>query len=453
MRKERKNLGRREFLGYTGKLAAGALALNAAHQPAGAAPSAKMKLAMVGTGSRGSGTWGRRLLQTHSDYVEMVGFCDINPKRLAQAPAYCNVDAPTYVARDFDRMVRETKPDAVIITTPDSFHVPYAIRTLELGADVISEKPLATDAEQCQALLEAEIRTGKTVFTTFNARHGIAAEEIKRILLSGELGRIISAEFAEYLDVNHGASYFRRWHGKMRFSGSLLCHKASHHFDQMNWWLESEPEEVNAFGKVAFYGKNHSFRSTHCRKCSFTDQCRFYWDITKSPRMMELYVANEDADGYLRDGCVWDNDIDTYDSMSVEVKYANDVLLTYSLNTFMPYEGQRIAFNGEKGRLDMRRYQRQPWKVKGAADFRLTKSFEGTKTWTVASSRGEHGGSDVKLKDLLFKPGAEDPTGKLAGSRAGIMSSLIGIAARQSIETGRRVKIRDLVDFPATWTW
>ena len=81
--------------------------------------------------------------------------------------------------------------------------------------------------------------------------------------------------------------------------------------------------------------------------------------------MMELYVADEDANGYLRDGCVWDNDIDTYDSMSVEVKYANDVLLTYSLNTFMPYEGQRIALNGEKGRLDMRRYQRQPWKVKG----------------------------------------------------------------------------------------
>ena len=127
-------------------------------RPQGAAPSPKTRLALVGTGSRGSGTWGRRLLQTHSDYVEMVGFCDINPKRLARTPAYFNVEAPTYVARDFDRMVRETKPDAVIITTPDSLHVPYAIRTLELGADAISEKPLATDAGQCQALLEAEIR-------------------------------------------------------------------------------------------------------------------------------------------------------------------------------------------------------------------------------------------------------------------------------------------------------
>ena len=453
MDRKKKTLGRRDFLGRGGRLAAGALALNTVSERAGAAASGKKRLALVGTGSRGTGTWGRRLLASHSDFVEMVGFCDINHKRVALAPGYCGVDAPTYVARDFDRMVKETKPDAVIITTPDCFHVPYAVRAMELGADAISEKPLATDAGQCRELIAAEINTGKTVYTTFNARHGTAAEEIKRILLTGELGRIISAEFAEYLDVDHGASYFRRWHGKKRFSGSLLCHKASHHFDQMNWWLESEPREVNAFGKVAFYGKNHSFRSTHCRKCSFTDQCEFYWDITKSKRMMELYVANEDADGYLRDGCVWDNDIDTYDSMTVEVRYANDALMTYSLNAYMPYEGQRIAFNGENGRLDVRTYLRQPWKVEGAAEFRLTKSFKGTKTWMVQRRRGEHGGSDVKLKDLLFKPGTEDPMGKLAGSRAGVMSSLIGIAARESIESGKRMKISELVDFPATWTW
>ena len=68
--------------------------------------------------------------------------------------------------------------------------------------------------------------------------------------MSGKLGRIISAEFHEYLDVQHGASYFRRWHGKKRFLGSLLVHKASHHFDQMNWWLEAEPTVVHAFGGV-----------------------------------------------------------------------------------------------------------------------------------------------------------------------------------------------------------
>jgi len=446
-------LPRRDFLGHSGTLALGALTMSMASRRAEASGSGKLKLALVGTGSRGTATWGRNLVRRVGDYVELVGYCDINPKRLAMAPGYCGADAPTYVAADFDRMVKETKPDAVIITTPDCFHIPYAIRTMELGANVISEKPLGTEADQCQKLLETETRTGKKVITTFNARHQNSSEEIKLHLLSGELGRIISVEFQEYLDINHGASYFRRWHGKKRFSGSLLCHKASHHFDQVNWWLDADPVEVNAFGRVAFYGKNHAFRSGYCRKCGFTERCKFYWDITKSKRMMDLYVANEDADGYHRDGCVWDNAIDTYDVMTVEVRYSNDVLLSYSLNAYMPYEGQKIAFNGQNGRLDVRRYHRQPWDVKGDSEFRLTKSFGGTKVWYVNADAGEHGGADGKLKDILFKPGTPDPLHKAAGSRAGVLSSLIGIAARRSIETGKRVKIADLVKLPTTWTW
>lgn len=449
-----KGMPRRLFLGNSGKLALSALALARGSAAAGTKISnGKTRLALVGTGSRGSATWGKRLIETHSDYIEHVGLCDINPKRLAYAARYMGVDVPLFEAKDFDRMIAETKPDAVIITTPDCFHVPYAIRTMELGVNPISEKSLATEAGQCQKLLETEKRTRRKVITTFNARHGNSDEEIKKILLNGDIGRVISAEYHEFLDTSHGADYFRRWHGKMRFSGSLLCHKASHHFDQMNWWLDADPVEVNAFGKVSFYGKNNDFRAKNCRNCSFTDKCDFYWDITKNKRYMDLYVANEDADGYLRDGCVWDDKIDTYDSMTVEVRYANDVLLSYSLDAYIPYEGQRMVFNGDKGRLDVRAYHRQPWKVGGEADLRLTRIFGNTKAWTVSGSTGEHGGADDKLKDLLFKPGTPDPLGKAAGSRAGVMASLIGVAARQSIQTGKRVKIADLIDFPIMWRW
>ena len=153
----------------------------------------------------------------------------------------------------------------------------------------------------------------------------------------------------------------------------------------------------------------------------------------------------------MRDGCVWDNDNDTYDTMTVEVKYNNGVLLNYSLNAFLPYEGQRITFNGEKGRLDVRLYHRQPWEVEHESDFRLTKNFKKTKTWHVKPGEGGHGGADEKLKDMLFKSDQTDPLGKMAGSRAGVMASLAGIAAHQSIETGERVKIADLVKFPLAW--
>lgn len=444
---------RREFLNRSTKAAIGisAMGITTNSSFANIADGEKLKVALVGTGSRGSETWGKRLVHPYKDYLEMVGLCDINPKRVAYAKSYIGINAPTYLAKDFDRMVSETKPDVVIVTTVDAFHTKYAIRAMELGCDVISEKPLAISAKQCQDLVDTESKTGQKVITTFNARHGLASGKIKEIIMSGELGRIISAEFHEYLNIDHGASYFRRWHGKSAFSGSLLCHKASHHFDQMNWYLDAEPIEVNAYGKVAFYGKNNSYRSRNCRDCQFTDKCKFYWDITTNKRMMDLYVSCENEDGYLRDGCVWDNDIDTYDSMTVEVKYNNGVLMNYSLNAFLPYEGQNIAFNGQDGRLDVRLYHRQPWEVEHVSDFRLTKSFGESKLWHEKRGEGGHGGADESLKDLLFLPDQNDPMGKMAGSRAGIMSSLIGIAARQSIETGERVKIADLIDFPYAW--
>lgn len=446
---------RREFIEAGILVGAAATSASAAAGTSTKQPSAprKKRIALVGTGHRGTSTWGRNLIHPFKDHVEMVGLCDINGKRVREAQKQIGTEAPAYPAADFDRMVRETRPDAVVITTPDCFHAAYAVRAMELGVEAISEKPLATDEKQCQQLLDTEARTGVKLTTTFNARFGGASEEIKKVLLSGDLGRIISADFHEYLDTSHGADYFRRWHGKKRFSGSLLVHKASHHFDQMNWWLGADPEEVRAYGKVAFYGKNGSIRSKTCRSCSVRQECDFHWDITQDPRMMALYVSCEDEDGYLRDSCVFDESIDTYDTMTVQVRYNDGVLLTYTLHAFMPYEGQTIAFTGAKGRLDVRRNDKQPWPVEEAASIRLTRSFAGTKTWTVARRQGEHGGADVELKNLLFKPGHPDPLNRKAGSRAGVLSSLIGIAARHSIESGETVRIKDLVTFPLEWKW
>src|SRR5207247_10220106 len=66
------------------------------------------------------------------------------------------------------------------------------------------------------------------------------------ILMEKAVGDVISVDFHEYLDTSHGADYFRRWHRLKQNSGTLLVHKASHHFDLANWWLDSTPVEVTA---------------------------------------------------------------------------------------------------------------------------------------------------------------------------------------------------------------
>jgi predicted dehydrogenase len=413
--------------------------------------SGKKRLALVGTGDRGTNMWGKPVVSTFSDYVEFVALCDINPKRMEAARAIIGIDVKCYPARDFDLMIQEARPDVVIVTTTDCFHEKYIVRAMELGCDVISEKSIAIDADQCQRIADTEARTGRKVNVGFNVRHMNESIEMKKILLSGELGKVISIDYHECLDTSHGASYFRRWHGKKAYSGTLLLHKASHHFDLINWLLESEPIDVQAIGKLSFYGHNNNFRGRNCRDCLFTSKCKFYWDITKDAKMMALYVNCEDEDGYHRDGCVWDNEIDIYDTSSVQVNYDNGTQLTYTMHAFLPYEGQRISFSCEFGRLDVNLNYSQPWNVEGTYEFRLTRDRQTTKYWILKPGEGSHGGADPHLRELMFKPGTKDEFNSRADSRAGIMSSLIGIAARQSIETGKKVQIAGLVKFPKVW--
>lgn len=438
-------IGRRHFL-TAGTLTLGAISLFPRLTLAGQqGENKKIKAVLVGTGSRGINCWGRELVGNYGDFVEMVGLCDINRKRVEVGKEMIGISAKTYHSSGFDRMISEQKPDVVIVTTTDCYHVDYIVRAMELGCDVISEKPIATEAEQCQRIVDAEKKTGKKVFVGFNVRYMNESMEMKRILSSGELGRIIAIDYHEYLDTQHGVSYFRRWHGKIKYSGSLLVHKASHHFDLINWLLDDEPEEVQAMGKMAFYGSNNGFNGKNCRECAFTDQCGFYWDMTKDKNAMKLYADCEEEDHYYRDGCVWDDNIDSYDTSSVLVKYKGGTQLTYTLNAYLPYEGQYICFSGDKGRLDVRLNYRQPWEVAAPFEFRLTKDSEHTKAWTLTPDEGGHGGADDRVKDMFFKPDQNDPTGQRAGARAGVLSSLIGIAARKSIETGAAVRIEDLI--------
>ena len=436
------SITRREFVKKAGQIAAATplLALGASTAPAAAV---RRRYALVGTGERACGMWGGDLVQRYGDVVEFAGLCDINPKRVRAAKAIMGVGCPTFT--NFDEMCDQVKPDVVIVTTVDAFHSGYIVKALDRGIDVITEKPMVIDETQCQAVLDAEKRNNRKIVVTFNARYPPKYQKVKELMLSGEIGRVISVDFSWYLDVFHGADYFRRWHRLKSRSGSLWVHKATHHFDLMNWWLGADPVSVVADGALRFYGRNGAFRSTHCRDCPHTSRCKFFYDMTRDARRMKLYAACEDADGYHRDGCVFREDIDIYDTMTALVKYSNDATMTYSLNAFMPFEGFRVAFNGERGRLEVRDYQAQPWQTEDEMDIHLTTSFGKRRIVDVPKAQGEHGGGDDRLRDLMFHNVAVPEYMRIPDSRAGAMSCLIGIAARKSIEEKRAIRIGDLV--------
>lgn len=454
---------RRTFVKYTA--AAGASLMLHPFEMFGRPAAGKIRLAQVGTGHRGSGFWGSNILKNFGDIIEFVGIHDINPGRAAYAQNLYGGTVPVF--NSYDEMLSTVKADYIIVTTVDATHDEFIVKALNKGFNVITEKPMTTDEVKCKKILDAEKKTGKKVIVAFNYRHSVHAMQLKELLAAERVGKITSVDFNWYLNVYHGADYFRRWHGRMNRSGSLWVHKATHHFDLLNWWLNSEPMEVTAYGSLEHYGKNNAFRGTKCRGCEHKEKCKFFWDITKDQRLVDLYVKNEQHDGYIRDGCVWSNEIDIYDKMSAQIIYANGVTANYSLTTYSPYEGWQIAFNGMNGRIEtwedipyMQKTQddqakRHAVEMSNADDAiagevreiiamdNFSKNYE---IYTTPKIKGGHGGGDIRMQRRIFVDPNDNPHHVIAGTREGAMSILIGIAARKSIQLKRPVKISELTD-------
>jgi predicted dehydrogenase len=460
-------VSRREFLTTTtlaGTALLAAPALLAQSTPAVAPTARKTRYALVGVGQR-SDLYREAVLKTHADYCQMAGYCDLNEGRLRLARQKARdlggVEVPVYPAADFDRMLRETKPDVVIVTTKDGTHNQYIIRAMELGYDVMTEKPMTTDEEKCRAILDAQRKTGRRLTVNFNYRYSPARTRVKDLLMSGVIGDVLSVDFHWMLDTVHGADYFRRWHSHKADSGGLMVHKATHHFDLVNWWLSAVPVSVMATGKREFYtpqmARRLGLQSCHerCLTCPEKDKCTFLLDLTKDAKLKELYLDQEQYDGYFRDRCVFRPDIDIEDTMNVLVRYNTGATMSYSLNAFNGWEGYLVVFNGTKGRLEHKMEEKiylgnagsVPGAIKG--DGVTIRIFPlRAPAYAIPASQvieGHAGGDELMLRDLFVPVKREDKYLHAADQRAGAYSILTGIAANHSFLSGQTVEIAGLV--------
>ncbi len=408
------------------------------------------RVAFAGASSRGATMYAEPFAREFRDKVALVGVYDINPKRSQVLKNRTGQDFKVYT--DFDVMLRDARPDVVVVTTVDRFHHEYIIRSLEYGCDVITEKPMTIDGDKCSAILEAEARTGRKVIVTFNCRFMPFAARIKELMKAGAVGTPLSVHFEWLLDTSHGADYFRRWHRCKENSGGLLVHKATHHFDLVNWFLEERPVAVSAFGTLRYYGPGGPFRGERCRGCMHTAKCEFYWDIAADALAKEFYLDCEDADGYYRDRCVFAQDINIEDSVSASVQYDGGTVMSYSLTAHSPYEGYRLVINGAGGRLEAEDIHTGIGVFANQQIYRLRLYNRKGEEMEIRMPNvtGIHGGGDARLRRMLLDDALPDPLGQMAGSLDGAYSILIGIAANFSIKEGRMVRLDELLRTPAT---
>ena len=254
-------------------------------------------------------------------------------------------------------MIAEQRPDIVIVTTPDYLHDHYIVRALRLGCDVITEKPMTIDLARLKAILDAQRETGRSVTVTFNYRYTPAHTQLKDMLMSGAIGEITAVDFRWYLDRVHGADYFRRWHRYKDKSGGLLVHKATHHFDLVNWWVASYPETVTATRQAALLHPADGRRTRPggswraLPRLPGVRRCDYRLDLEADDELRALYLEAEGADGYYRDRCVFCRRHHHRGHDAGPGRLRQRRLHQLHAIAYSPWEGYEIIFHGTKGEL------------------------------------------------------------------------------------------------------
>jgi predicted dehydrogenase len=451
-----------------------------------------MRYAIVGTGARAE-MFARAIAVEHADTSALVAIADVNQTRMdahnRKLAALGATPVPTYQLDPadpldtFGAMLDREKVDVAVVTSVDATHDTYIVAALDAGRDAVTEKPMTVDVARCRRILDAAERTGRNVTVAFNYRYNPVHERVRELLRDGVIGAVGSVHFEWLLDVRHGADYFRRWHRDRAHSGGLLVHKASHHFDLVNWWLGGDrgtarPVDVYAAGRLFFYGDEAGARHGYARDyvrahgAPAAADDPFALDLTANPGLRELYLEAEGDDGYLRDRNVFAPGVNIEDDMAVLVRYDTGATMSYHLTAYAPWEGYRVMFNGSHGRLELEVVESDHVSpaasgvVKGASLHGAEAAAErGGKTLTVRPfwrppyqidisgyGRAGHGGADAKLVAALFgstdreADPSPDPLGRSATERDGALALLTGLAANESIASGRAVRVADLLD-------
>lgn len=405
------------------------------------------RIAIVGLGQRGA-KYLAALGTAHRHDCELAAICDASLAMLeVKRPglAAMGLEPKLYAASDFEKMIREIKPETVVVLSPDHTHGQYVCQAMEFGCDVIVEKPLTTSYDSCREILETQNRTGRRCAVTLNYRYNPAHRHIKHLLQSGVIGNVIQVAWASGTGLDHGARFFRRWHAEKANSGSLLVHKCCHLFDLANFWLGAVPRKVFATGSLNLFGPAAAARmglekhGPRCGECDVTERCPYYLDIqsqvthNESP---EEVAARGAETGYFRDKCVFRDEIDVHDTLSVMVQYETGAQLDFSWSAVRL--GNGLLFRGTLGALEY------GWSEPG----KIVIHHYGGATEVVKPWRGEggHGGADPALFNDLFgsNPG-EDAYGCRADLRDGVWSVLVGLGAMESIETQAPVVLGDRV--------
>jgi predicted dehydrogenase len=202
-----------------------------------------IRIAVVGLGKMGISHLG--IVRPHKS-VEVVAVCDATGYILDVLSKYTGLNTFT----DYDKMLAEAKPDAVIIATPSRLHVDFVKSALEKGIHVFCEKPFTLDPADSAMLAELAVANNLVNQVGYHYRFVGAFQEVKRLLDAGAIGEVshvLAEAYGPVVLKPKGST----WRTQRSEGGGCLYDYAAHPINLLNWYF-GMPEAVggSVLGKV-----------------------------------------------------------------------------------------------------------------------------------------------------------------------------------------------------------
>lgn len=421
----------------------------------------KLTAIIIGAGGRGSTYAG--IMKKMPEKFEVVGVAEpIRARREHIKKLFDLPEEACYLG--FDEILSQPKmADIAVIATMDDIHTEPAIRAIELGYDLLLEKPVAQTPEECIAIAKAAEEHGCSVLVCHVLRYTSFYKSVKEVVMSGELGEIMSVMAVEGVgNVHQSHSYVRGDWNKESETTPMLLAKCCHDLDIIQWILDKPCKKVSSFGNLTHFKPENAPEGAPKRcygtDCPYRDTCYYsvekvYFDsITWMSRTAargyskELWPTKEELHIALADtknnfgACVYYAGNDVVDHQVVNMEFEGGCTAQLSMNAFNR-GGRYIRLFGTKGELYANASDTEivvwDFATRGFKKIPVNKTDE--------SIAGGHGGGDTGIIYELYEYFSGEYNGFCASNiDISVKNHLIGFAAEKA---RRNDTIENIADY------
>lgn len=400
-------------------------------------PPAKPVTAITcGAGNRGN-VYGNFAAE-YPDMLDIVGVAEPIAIRNERYATKHNIKAENRFQTWEDVFKKPKFADAIIITTPDNLHYGPCMKALEMGYDVLLEKPISPSEKECRDILALAKKTGRIVAVCHVLRYAPYFVRLKELMHNGSIGNIISIQHLEPIEHIHMShSYVRgNWHNSKQTTPIILA-KSCHDLDILRWMVDKPVQNIHAFGSLDWFTSKNAPEGSTARcmdGCAVESTCpysamKIYYHERKRTYVFDLPEDRSKQGDYILEQlrttnygrCVYKMENDQPDHYVSNILFDNNITASFSMEAFTSYEGRRTRVMGSMGDI-----------VGDMSEFRITDFRTGeVRTWSQKSDM--HGGGDWRLVanwvDAVSKKDASLLTSTIDAS---IESHLMGFAAEKS---------------------